>query len=146
MKKPIIIAALVLTLVTVYFWTNRGKTPSEEKTEQIRQFLRTVVVNMLEKDYARHGMQITAMVTTLEIGRITSEESREYIFYTAQGRVSYIIKGERAWRDREGNRIHLDPEAEITHAFTCGVREDRYGDLLQDDKNRFTFNAENVMP
>jgi len=55
MKKPIIIiVALVFSLVSVYYWTNRARTISKEKAGQIKQFLRTVVVNTLEKDYERH--------------------------------------------------------------------------------------------
>jgi len=77
---------------------------------------------------------------------ITSEETLEYILYAAQGRVSYIIKGGRDWLDQEGNRIQLGPETEITHKFTCGVLEDRYGDLSYDDRKRLTFYADDVTP
>jgi hypothetical protein len=105
-----------------------------------------VVVNTLEQDYKRHNIQITAVVTKLEVDGITSEETLEYILYSAQGRVSYIIRGKRDWLDQEGNRIQLGPETEIMHKFTCGVREDRYGDLSQDDRKRLAFYADDVTP
>jgi len=147
MKKPIIIiAVLVISLIGVYYWTNRAGTISKEKTERIKHFLRTVVVNTLELDYKRHNMQITAVVSKLEVDGITSKETLEYILYSAQGRVSYIIQGKRDWLDQEGNPIQLGPETEITHKFTCGVREDRYGDLSQDDRKRFAFYADDVTP
>src|ERR1700690_1533110 len=147
MKKPIIIIMVqVISLIGVYYWTNRTGTISKEKTEQIKQFLRTVVVNKLEQDYKRHNIQITAVVSKLEVDGITSKETLEYILYSAQGRVSYIIQGKRNWLDQDGNLIQLGPEAEITHKFTCGVREDRYGDLSQDDRKRLSFYADNVTP
>lgn len=147
MKKPIIIIViLAFSLVSVYYWTNRTRTISKDKAEQIKHFLSAMLVRTLEQDYKRHNMQITAVVTKLEIDGITSEETLEYILYSAQGRVSYIIQGRRDWIDQEGNRIHLGPETEITHKFTCGVREDRYGDLSQDDRNRFAFYADDVTP
>jgi hypothetical protein len=147
MKKPIIIVViLVLSLASVYYLTNRARPVSKEKAGQLNQFLRTVVVNTLEQDYKRHNMQITAAVTKLEVHGITSEETLEYILYYAQGRVSYIIQGKRDWTDRAGNRIRLGSESEISHKFTCGVREDRYGDLSQDDRKRLSFYADDVTP
>ncbi len=147
MKKPIIIIViLVLSLASVYYLTNRVRPLSKEKAGQLNQFLRTVVVNTLEQDYKRHNVQITAAVTKLEVDGITSEETLEYILYYAQGRVSYIIQGKRDWTDGAGNRIHLGPESEISHKFTCGVREDRYGDLSQDDRKRLSFFADDVPP
>jgi hypothetical protein len=147
MKKPIIVmVALVFSIVSVYYWTHRPRTISKEKAEQIQHFLRTVVVNTLEQDYKRHNMQITAVVMRLEVDEITSEETLEYILYFARGKVSYRIQGKRDWLDQEGNRIRLRPETEITHKFTCGVREDRYGDLSQNDRKRFTFYADDVTP
>lgn len=145
MKKPIIIiVVLVISLASVYYWTNRTRTISKAKAEQVKQYLRTVVVNTLEQDYKRHNMQITAVVTKLDVDGMTSEETLEYILYFARGRVSYIIQGKRDWFDEEGNPIQLDPEKEITHKFTCGVREDRYGDLSQDDRKRLSFYADDV--
>jgi hypothetical protein len=145
MKKPIIILiVLLISLVSVYYWTNGTRTISKEKAEQVKQYLGAVVVNSLEQDYKRHNMQITAVVTKLDIDGITSEETLEYILYSAQGRVSYRIQGKRDWLDREGNQITLGPETEITHKFTCGVREDRYGDLSQDDRKRLAFYADDV--
>ena len=147
MKKPlIIILVLVISLVSVYYWTNRTRTISNEKAGQIKQYLRKVVVNSLEQDYKRHNMQITAVVTKLDVDGITSEETLEYILYSAQGRVSYLIQGKRDWFDQAGNPIQLGPETEITHKFTCGVREDRYGDLSQDDRKRLAFFADDVTP
>jgi hypothetical protein len=147
MKKPIIIIlVLLLSLFSIYYWTNRTRTISKEKSEQVKQYLRTVVVDMLEQDYRRHNMQITAVVTKLDIDRITSDETLEYILYFAQGKVSYIIQGRRDWFDQEGNPIQLGPETEIMHTFTCGVREDRHGDLSQDDRKRLSFYADDVKP
>jgi hypothetical protein len=91
-------------------------------------------------------MQIKAVIMRLEVDEIASEESLEYILYFARVKVSYRIQGKRDWLDQEGNRIRLRPETEITHKFTCGVREDRYGDLSQNDRNRFTFYADDVTP
>ena len=146
MKKPIIfIVILAVSLGSVYYWTNRERSISKNKAEQIKYFLSTMVARSLEQDYKRHNMQITAVVTKLKIDGITSEKTLEYTLYSAQGRVSYIIRGRRDWIDQEGNRIHLGPETEITHKFTCGVREDRYG-LLQDDRNRLAFYADDVTP
>lgn len=87
-------------------------------------------------------MRVNAVVTRLTIERIRKEETLEFISYTAIGSVSYVIKGKRQWRDSEGNVIRLDPEAEITHWFSCGVLEDRHGDLLKDGKNRLVFYAD----
>ena len=75
--------------------------------------------------------------------KITQEETDEYVSYVARGSVSYVIKGKRKWKDKEGNLIQLDPEGEITHWFSCGILEDRYGDLLRDSRNRLTFYADN---
>jgi hypothetical protein len=147
MKKPLIFTVvLALSLFSVYYWTNRSEPISKEKAEQINLFLRTVAADTLEQDYKRHGMQIMTVVTKLEIDRISREETIEYIFYSAQGRISYRIQGKRTWLDREGNRIQLGPETEITHTFTCGVREDRFGDLSQDDRRRLAFYADDVTP
>jgi hypothetical protein len=147
MKKPIIIiVVLVISLVSVHYWTNRTGTISKEKVEQIKQYLRTTVLDSLEQEYKRHNMKITAVVTKLDVDGITSEETLEYILYSAQGRVSYRIQGKRDWLDQEGNPIRLGPETEITHKFTCGVREDRYGDLSQDDRKRLAFYADDVTP
>ena len=147
MKKPIIVLiVIVLSLVSVYAWTNRPRTVSYEKTERIRDLLRTVVADTLEKEYKGHNIQITARVTKIEVDRITSEETREYIIYSTRGRVSYIIQGRRDWLDKEGNRIRLGPETEITHMFTCGVREDRYGDLSYDRGRRLAFYADEAIP
>jgi hypothetical protein len=147
MKKPIIvIAALSFFIFSIYYWTNRPRTISKDKAEQLQHFLRAVVVNTLEQDFKRHNMQITAVVTKLEVDRIASEETLEYVLYFVQGRVSYKIQGKRDWLDQEGNRIRLRPETEITHKFTCGVREDRYGDLSQSDRESLAFYADDVTP
>jgi len=147
MKKPIIIIfVLAVSLVAVYYWTNRARPISKDKAERITQFLRTVAADTLEQDYKRHHMQMSAIITNLEVHRITSEDKLEYILYSAQGSVSYRVRGKRDWLDQEGNRIHLDPETEITHKFTCGVREDRYGYLYKDDRKRFELYADDVTP
>ncbi len=126
MGKPII-GIVVLVFCLVFILLDQARDNSfKKKAEQIKHFLRAVVVNLLEKDYKRYTMRITAVVTKPGVDRIKSGESLEYIFYSAQGGVSYIIREKRrAWLDQEGNRIRLGPETVITHTFTRGVREDR---------------------
>lgn len=147
MKKPIIIIiVLALSLVGVYCFTRDSNTVPNDKKKKIEDFLKTVVVETLEQDYRGHGMTITVLVTSLTIDRITKKETDQDNVYFAQGRVSYVIKGKRMWRDKEGNLIQLGPEREITHWYTCGILEDRYlGALRKDDRNRLQFYADNPM-
>lgn len=122
---------------------NGPKTVPKDDVGKIENFLRAVVADTLEKDYQRHNITITVVVTNLTTDRITKEKLPEYILYAAQGRVSYLIKGKREWRDKEGNLIRLAPEAEITHWFNCEIFEDIYGELYQDKyRNRLVLYAD----
>jgi hypothetical protein len=143
MKKIFILILLALAVVAVYHLTSGSKTVPQDKIAAIENFLKTIVVDTLEKDYQRHNIHITVVVTHLKTDRITKERTPESIIYAAQGRVSYIIKGKREWRVKEGNRMRLDPEAEITHWFGCEIYEDRYGELFKDKyRNRLVFYAD----
>jgi hypothetical protein len=135
----------IIILGLAVFTTCRcgGKSIPDNKKEQIEQFLRNVVVETQEENYHRHNIGINVVVTKLKVDTITQEETDEYVSYFARGSVSYVIKGKRKWKDKEGNLIQLDPEGEITHWFSCGILEDRYGDLLKDSRNRLTFYADN---
>ena len=119
------------------------KSIPDNKEEKIEQFLRNAVVETLEENYHKHNIGINIVVTKLKVDKITHEETDEYVSYFAKGRVSYVIKGKRTWKDKEGNLIQLDPEGEIAHWFSCGILEDRYGDLLKDSRNRLTLYADN---
>ena len=143
MKKIFILILLALSVAVVYHLTSGSKTIPQDKVAAIESFLKTIVVDTLEKDYQRHNIHITVLVTHLKTDRITIEKAPEHIIYAAQGRVSYIIKGKREWRDQEGNPIRLDPEAEITHWFGCEIFEDRYGELFKDkQRNHLVFYAD----
>ncbi len=143
MKKIFILMLLSLAVAAVYHLTSRSKTIPPDKIAAIENYLKTVVVDTLEKDYQRHDIHIAALVTDLKTDRITKEKAPEYIIYAVQGRVSYIIKGKREWRVKEGNLIRLDPEAEITHWFSCEIYEDTYGELFKDKyRNRLVFYAD----
>ncbi len=143
MKKIFILILLALAVVAVYHLTSGSKTVPPDKISAIEKYLKNIVVDALEKDYHRHNIHITVLVTKLKTDRITKEKAPEYIIYAAQGRVSYIIQGKREWRDQEKNLIRLDPEAEITHWFSCEIFEDRYGELFKDKyRNRLVFYAD----
>ncbi len=144
MRRLLITVVLVLSVAAFYHLMSGPKTVPKDKTGKIENYLRTVVVDTLEKDYQRHNINITVVVTDLKTDRITKETTPEYSIYAAQGRVSYMIKGKREWRVKEGNLIRLAPEAEITHWFSCEIFEDRYGELYKDKyRNRLEFYAEN---
>lgn len=147
MRKPIVTIIVVsLILANIYYLQHGPGAVPNDKKEKIKNFLKTVVVDTLEQDYRGHGITITVQVTNVTIGRITKNETDQDNVYFAQGRVSYIIKGKRTWQDKEGNRIQLGPEQEITHWFSCGILEDRYlGALIKDDRNRLQFYADNPM-
>jgi hypothetical protein len=133
MRKLFIIVILAsLSAAVVYYLTSGPKTVPKEKVARAGIFLKTLVAETLEKDYQRHNITITASVVKLEIDRITQEETPENISYDVRGRVTYIIKGKREWRDAEGNVIRLDPESEITRWFSCEIYEDRYGEFYKD--------------
>ncbi len=123
-----------------------GCSPSvtPEKSQAIQRYLKTSIAESLEKDYRGHGMPVAASVTGLTIDRLTKKESQQDFIYLARGRVSYIIRGPKTWKDQEGNLIQLGPAQEITHWFTCGILEDRYlGTFREDDRNRLQFYADN---
>lgn len=120
-----------------------SKNISHDTRVKIELFLKKTVADTLEEDYRSHGMSMHVVVTGVRINRLTKKETAQDNVYSAQGRVSYIVKGKRRWKDKEGNIIQLDPEAEVSHWFTCGVLEDRYlGALFKDDRNRLTFYAD----
>jgi hypothetical protein len=148
MMRKLIVIIIVLSFILAgiyYFQRGPGAVPDDKK-KKVEDFLKAVVVDTLEQDYRSHGMGVTVLVTGVTVDRITKTETEQDNVYFAQGRVSYIIKGKRTWRDTEGNRIQLGPEQEITHWFSCGVLEDRYlGSLLKDDRNRLQFYADNPM-
>jgi hypothetical protein len=146
MKKTFIPIALLLFAAAVYLLASGPDTIPKDKTEAIRDFLKKAIAESLEQDYRSHGITITVLVTSLTVDRITKKETDQDNVYFAQGRVSYIIKGKRTWRDKEGNLMQLGPEQEITHWYTCGILEDRYlGVFLKDDRNRLQFYADNPM-
>jgi hypothetical protein len=143
MKKILILIILALAVIAVHHLTSGSKALPPDKIAAIESYLKTIVVDTLEKDYHRHNINITALVTHLKTYRIVKKKGPEYIIYAAQGRVSYIIKGKREWQDQEGNRIRLDPETEITHWFGCEIYEDPYGELFKDKyRNRLVFYAD----
>ncbi len=141
-KKPNVVI-LMLTVFTICLWSCTGKSIPENRKEKIEQFLKNTVVDTLEEDYHNHNIGIEVVVTKLKVDKISRKETDEYVSYLARGSVSYVLKGKRTWKDKEGNLIQLDPEGEITHWFSCGILEDRYGELLKDSRNRLTFYADN---
>jgi len=143
MRKLSNLTVLVIFVLSGCCFSSGSKPIPKQKLEHMEGFIRSTVVQTLKKAYHDHDIHIDVAVTDLKIGKINIEETDEYIFYNTQGRVSYIIKGKRTWVDKEGNLVQLDPEQEITHWFSCGIREDRYGELLNDDRNRLTFYFDN---
>jgi len=132
----------ILLVSANYYCKNMSTNMPANRVKQIEQFLKSTVAETLEADYKRHNMTLTVVVTGLEIDKIHKTETDTFISYVATGKVSYVIKGKREWKDEQGNIIRLDPEQEITHWFSCGVLEDRYGSLLKDRRNRLSFYAE----
>jgi hypothetical protein len=147
MKKIFILIVLALTVVIVIWLTSGAGTIPREKTATIKRYLNTVIAETLEQDYQRHNITIAVLVSDLTIDKITKKETREFISYTAYGKVTYIIIGKRTWLDKEGNLIQLDPETNITHWFSCEILEDRYGDLYTDKyKIPLTLYADKPLP
>lgn len=146
-KKPIIaILIVVLILIGIYYFIQGPSAIPKAKVGKIENFLKTIAVDTLEQDYQRHNITITVLVTNVTIDRITKTETKQDNAYIVNGRISYMIKGKRAWHDKEGNLVQLGPEQEITHWFSCGILEDRYlGTLLKDDGNHLQFYADNPM-
>lgn len=146
MKKIAVLLVLLFSAAGLLWLLGGSRTVPPEKTEAVQSFLKAAVVESLEKDYQSHGIPVTAAVTDLKIDRITKKETRQDNVYFAWGRVSYLVRGPKTWRDREGNLIHLGSGQTITHWFSCGVLEDRYlGTFRQDDKNRLQFYADNPL-
>jgi hypothetical protein len=132
MKKIFILIVLALIIVTFYWWTMGTETMPEAKIATIKKYLNTVIIDTLEKDYQSHNITIAVLVSDLAVDKITKKETVEFISYTAYGKVTYIIIGKRTWLDKEGNLIRLDPQQNITHWFSCEIREDKYGELYTD--------------
>ncbi len=83
-------------------------------------------------------------MTGLAIDRLTKNIMPQDVVYFVQGRVTYIIRGPKEWRDREGNLVLLGTGQPITHWFSCGILEDRYlGTFREDERNRPQFYADN---
>lgn len=146
MKKIFILIVLALIIVTFYWLTSGPEIIPEAKIATIKKYLNVVIIDTLEKDYQRHNITIAVLVSDLTVDKITKKETSEFITYTAYGKVTYIIIGKRMWKDKEGNLIRLDPEQNITHWFSCEIREDKYGELYN-DKSRIplTLYADNPL-
>jgi hypothetical protein len=141
-RRDLRIVVLMLVPLTIRSYSC-SKNISQDTRVKVELFLKQTVVDTLEEDYRSHNMSMHVVVTDVRIDRLTKKETAQDNVYFAQGRVSYIVKGKRRWKDKEGNVMQLDPEAEISHWFTCGVLEDRYlGALFKDDRNRLTFFAD----
>ncbi len=142
-KRTLCGTIMVFLALTISLSACGPKELAKDKREKIEKFLKNIVSATMEEDYRRHNIFIDVQVTRLTIDRISIDETKQDIRYSIIGRVSYIIKGRRTWRDREGNTIHLGPEQEITHWFSAGVLEDKYmGVFLRDEKNRLAYYAE----
>jgi len=142
MKKRMLVFVMALSIFSNYSCSDSSQRIPSDRTKKIEGFLKKVVAETLKADYLSHNMDIEVVVTNMKIDKIHKAEGDMFISYLAQGEVSYMIRGKRIWRDKEGNIIRLDPEEEITHWFNCGILEDRYGDLLKDRRNRLTFYAD----
>src|SRR5512135_1744997 len=106
-KKRTLCGTIMVFLAFAISLSSCGpKELANDKRERIERFLKNIVAATMEEDYRRHGILIDAQVTRLTIDRVSVDETREDFRYFIVGRVSYIIKGERTWRDREGNTIH----------------------------------------
>ncbi len=145
MKKTAVLVAIALALAIgiLYFLKTGSATVSQEKKVQLASFLKKDFADTTTQDYRSHGIQIDVAATNVKIDSITKKETAQDTVYFIEGRISYIIQGNKKWTDREGNRILLDTGREITHWFSCGILEDRYlGTLFKDDRNRFILYAE----
>ena len=141
-NHPAIFLALVLFTATVWCPACVSQKINKDTIDKIEQFIKSEVANVLEKDYRAHNIDIKVIVTDLKIDSSSKSETAQDTVYIALGRVSYIIRGKRKWKDQYGNIIQLDPEAEITHWYTCGVLEDKYMHVFfKDDSHRLTFYA-----
>jgi hypothetical protein len=142
--KSVLSGILLAVLLSVLcFSACRSRELTGDKREKIDQFLKSLVAATMKEDYRSHNIFIDVQVTRLTVDRIAAEETKQDIRYFIVGTVSYIVKGGRTWRDREGNTIDLGPEQEITHWFSAGILEDRYmGEFLKDEKNRLTYYAD----
>jgi len=142
-NHPAIILVLTLIAATACCFACVSQKTNEDTAQKIREFIKSEVADILEKDYRAHNMDIKVIVTDLTIDGLSRSETAQDTVYLAQGRVSYIMRGKRQWKDQYGNIIQLDPEGKITHWYTCGVLEDKYMHaLFKDDRHRLTFYAD----
>jgi hypothetical protein len=143
MRKKIHSIILLPVVLTICCHSCGPREIPKNKVENIERFLRNAVKDNREEDYRRHDINIEVFVTGLKIERLTTKETEEDNEYFVQGKVSYVIKGKRKWKDKEGNIIELEPEQEITRWFSCGILEDKYiGVLFKDKTNRLSFYAD----
>ena len=120
-----------------------SKKADNDTVVKIEQFLKNVVAETLETDYHSHNIDVKAVVTDLKIDNLTAKDTYQDTVYFAVGKVTYIIKGKRQWKDKEGNIIQLGPEQEITHWYSCGVLEDKYMHVFyKDEKHRLALYAD----
>ncbi len=139
----LILLMLLLVLAATGCPSCVTKKTGKDTVVKIEQFLKSVVAETLEKDYRSHNIDIQVLVTDLKIDSLSVEDTYQDTVYFALGRVTYIVKGKRQWKDKEGNIIQLDPEQEITHWYSCGVLEDKYmHTLYNDEKHRLAFYAD----
>jgi len=142
-RNRIIMIVVWLGLAAIFCPSCESKKPGNDTTTKIEQFLKTIVADTLEKDYHSHKIDIYVLVTNLKIDNLTVKDTYQDAVYFAVGKVTYIIKGKRQWKDKDGNIIQLDPEQEITHWYSCGVLEDKYMHVLyKDEKHRLTLYAD----
>ncbi len=142
-NHPAIFLALGFFAATACFSACVSQKTNKDTTQKIEQFIKSEVADVLEKDYLAHNIDIKVIVTQLTIEGLSRSETAQDTVYLARGRVSYIIRGKRKWKDQYGNTIQLDPEGEIAHWYTCGVLEDKYMHVLfRDDRHRLTFYAD----
>ena len=138
-----IFLSLVFIAATACCFACVSQKINNDTARKIGQFIKSEVADDLEKDYRAHNIDIKVVVTDLTIDGLSKSETAQDTVYLAQGKVSYIIRGKRKWKDQYGNIIQLDPEGEITHWYTCGVLEDKYMHaLFKDDRHRLAFHAD----
>ncbi len=145
MKKLLIalLTAAALAGIAVLLLRTGPKPVSREKIGRLEDFIKQVVAEDLDRDYRSRGIPVGAEVTAVRIDRATERDTEQDRVYDVRGSVTYVLKGGKTWRDREGNEIRLGTDQEITHWFTCGVLEDKYlGTLYRDDRNNLMFYAD----
>jgi len=144
MRNWYLVIMLCLALMAPICPACVSRKPGNETIVKIEQFLKSVVAETLENDYRSHDIDIHVLVTDLKIDSLSVEDTYQDKAYFAVGKVTYIVKGKRQWKDKEGNIIQLDPEQEITHWYSCGVLEDNYmHTLYKDEKHHLVLYADN---